>query len=109
MEDTTKVSKTVTAKYDILSDVIASPTRIKIVGELADSPTGLRYQEIAKVFSEGLGEMNVQRHFNHLLQKKVIEDEGDGKYGLSKLGKETYNSLVNVATRAKSEKIFSEV
>lgn len=41
MGETKKVSSKITFRYDILSDVIVSPTRIEILNKLSDNPTGL--------------------------------------------------------------------
>ena len=107
MKTTKKVSKTFTARYDILSDVIVSPTRIEIVNKLSDHPTGLPYEEIISLIPKERQEVNIKYHLNDLIQKNIIEEQSSGKYALSELGKETYNMLVNIASRAKSEKIFS--
>jgi predicted transcriptional regulator len=99
---TRKVSKSFTAKYDILSDVIVSPPRIEIINKLSDYPTGLPYEEIVKLIPEDLRQWNVRRHLDHLIKENVIEDNG-GKYSLTDLGKKTYNMLVKAASEIKAE------
>ncbi len=106
-EKTTKVSKEFTMRYDILSDVLVSPIRIEILNKLSDHPNGLSYEDVVALIPKDLQQANVRRHFDRLIQEKVIEDKGDGRYALSKLGEETYSTLVKVASKAKSEGIFS--
>jgi DNA-binding transcriptional ArsR family regulator len=101
--ETRKVSKSFTAKYDILSDVIVSPTRIEIINKLSDYPTGLPYEEIVKLIPEDLRQSNVQRHLDHLIKENVIIENNDGKYSLTEWGEKTYNMLVKAASEIKAE------
>ena len=93
-----------TAKYDILSDVTASPTRIEIINKLYDSSDGLAFDKIAKQLSPNT--VNIQRHLDVLLKDKLIEIK-NGMYTLSRDGQNIYSVLVEVAKKAKDEKIFS--
>lgn len=106
-DKTTKVSKELTVRYDILSDVIISSARIDMVSKLSDHPEGLRYNEIVTLIPEDRREPNLRDQLDELIKKNIVKDKGGGKYALSDLGKETYNWLVKVASRAKAEKIFS--
>jgi predicted transcriptional regulator len=101
-----RVSKDLTAKYDILSDVTASPTRIEIINKLSGSSDGLPFEEIAKQLSPNT--VDIQRHLDVLLKDKLIENK-NGMYTLSRDGQNIYSVLVEVAKKAKAEKIFSTV
>jgi predicted transcriptional regulator len=95
-----------TARYNILSDVIASPTRIEIVNKLSDYPTGLSYEDIVKQMPDDIVQVNIRRHLNRLIKEDIVEDK-DGKYSLSKLGEHIYSMLTKIAAKAKAENIFS--
>jgi DNA-binding transcriptional ArsR family regulator len=107
MGETKKVGKTFIARYDILSDVIASPTRIEILNKLSGHPNGLSYQEIVKLIPADLQKSNIQKHLDRLVEEGVAVKDKDEKYSLSKLGEDTYETLTKVASKAKSEQIFS--
>ncbi len=106
-EKTTKVEKTLTIRYDVLSDVIVSPFRIEILNKLSDHPNGLSYEDLVKLLRPELRQPYVQKHLNLLVEEGVVVKDKDGRYSLSKLGEETYDTLAKVALRAKSEQIFS--
>jgi DNA-binding transcriptional ArsR family regulator len=107
MGETKKVSKTFIARYDILSDVIVSPVRIEILNTFSDNPTGLSYEQLVGRLPEDLRQANVRKHLDNLVKEGVAVKDENGKYTLSKLGEETYNTLTKVASKAKSEKIFA--
>jgi DNA-binding transcriptional ArsR family regulator len=107
MGELTKVSKTFTGRYHILSDVIVSPVRIEILNTLSDNPTGLSYEQIVSRLPEDLRQANVRKHLDNLVKEGVAVKDEDGKYTLSKLGEETYRTLTKVASKAKSQKIFA--
>lgn len=100
--ETRKVSKSFIGRYDILSDVIVSPTHIEIINKLSDYPTGLPYEELVKLIPEDLRQSNVQRHLDHLMKEDVIEHNA-GKYSLTEWGKKTYDMLVKAASEIKAQ------
>jgi DNA-binding transcriptional ArsR family regulator len=104
-DKTTKVSKDLTVRYNILSDIVASPTRIEILNKLFDFPEGLTYDELVKKMSEEAG---VQRHLDMLLKDNIIENQS-GKYILSKNGREVYSDLGKVASKVKEAGVLSDL
>jgi len=106
-DKTKKVSKELTVRYDILSDVIVSPVRIEILNKLSDHPDGLSYEDLVNHIRPELRKYNVQKHLIGLVEDGVIVKDKDEKYSLSKVGEDTYDTLAKIALRAKSEQIFS--
>jgi DNA-binding transcriptional ArsR family regulator len=100
-----KVSKDLIVRYDILSDVIVSPTRLEILNKLFDSPDGLSYNELVKQMTEQAG---VQRHLDVLLKDNIIENKS-GKYTLSIYGHDVYDALGKVALKVKEEGLLSNL
>jgi DNA-binding transcriptional ArsR family regulator len=96
---TTRVSKDLTIKYNIISDVIVSPTRLEILNNLIDSPGGLSYDELLKKMSE---QTDLQRHLDILLRGNIIEYE-HGKYSLSKKGVDVYFTRGKAAMKVKEQ------
>lgn len=114
-DKTRKVSKDLTVRYDILSDIIVSPMRIEILKILSDHTDGLSFERLTSLIRPELRRLPVQtyfdhvrKHLDHLVEEgAVVKDKEVEKYSLSKLGEETYDTLAKVAVRAKSEHIFS--
>jgi DNA-binding transcriptional ArsR family regulator len=114
-DKTTKVEKTLTIRYDILSDIIVSPMRIEILKILSNHPEGLSFERLTSLIRPELRRLpvekyfdDVRKHLDHLVEEgAVVKDKEVEKYSLSKLGEETYDTLAKVAVRAKSEQIFS--
>jgi DNA-binding transcriptional ArsR family regulator len=111
MGELTKVSKTFTAKYDILSDVIVSPVRIEILRNLKSHPNSLSFGEIVHYVPEDMRKRNIQKHLDQLLRENIIyiqhhpagDNTAEEKYSLTESGKVTYDKLVEIASELKAE------
>jgi DNA-binding transcriptional ArsR family regulator len=103
-DKTIKVEKTLTIRYNIVSDVIVSPTRLEILNNLIDSPDGLSYSELVNHMPK---EEATLKHDLDILVKDNVVENWNGKYILSKNGMDVYYAIGKAAMKVKEEGLLS--
>jgi DNA-binding transcriptional ArsR family regulator len=103
-DKTIKVSKKLTVRYNIISDVLVSPARLEILNKLFDSPEGLSFDELVEKMPKEA--ITVRFHLDVLLKDNIVE-ERDVKYFLSENGLDFYYVLGKAAKKVQEEGLLT--